>query len=273
LQKLALSTDGTLSAYITIDDNVSNRTIMRINPVDGSSATVTIPKLTLATHDVLITYEFTTTGGITYTLASANKTINLSSDVPVNLGFVSDDYIFDTFDSDDDNVNNAVELKLGSNPAIANPHLFTNPIDINMNENTIFTGYKAVISGSHDDAVTFSLGSVTGQDQAVFNIDRITGKLTFKIAADFESPTDVNQDNIYEVGVIASDGTNVIVQNIRITVNNINERPFITTWKTDNPGVTNDNQIKITTLGGGYNYTIDWGDQESTASSISSFYK
>ncbi|VAW58820.1 hypothetical protein MNBD_GAMMA08-1114, partial [hydrothermal vent metagenome] len=103
LQKLALPTDGTLNAYITIDDNVSNRTLMRIDPVDGSSATVTIPELTLATHDVLITYEFTTADGTIYTLASANKTIDLSSGIPANLNFDSKDYIFDTFDSDDDN--------------------------------------------------------------------------------------------------------------------------------------------------------------------------
>lgn len=37
--------------------------------------------------------------------------------------------------------------------------------------------------------------------------------------------------------------------------------PFITTWKTDNPGVSDDNQIKIPTFPGEtYNYAVDWGD-------------
>ncbi|WP_310559637.1 BspA family leucine-rich repeat surface protein [Flavobacterium sp.] len=36
--------------------------------------------------------------------------------------------------------------------------------------------------------------------------------------------------------------------------------PFITTWKTDNPGTSNNNQIIIPTTGIGYNYTVDWGD-------------
>lgn len=36
--------------------------------------------------------------------------------------------------------------------------------------------------------------------------------------------------------------------------------PFITTWKTDNPGTSNNDQITIPTQGGGYNYTVDWGD-------------
>ena len=36
---------------------------------------------------------------------------------------------------------------------------------------------------------------------------------------------------------------------------------FITTWKTDNPGISENNQITIPTFSGEtYNYTVDWGD-------------
>ncbi|CAM4414134.1 BspA family leucine-rich repeat surface protein [Zobellia roscoffensis] len=39
------------------------------------------------------------------------------------------------------------------------------------------------------------------------------------------------------------------------------QKPFITTWKTDNPGTSADNQITIPTfLGETYNYNVDWGD-------------
>ena len=39
------------------------------------------------------------------------------------------------------------------------------------------------------------------------------------------------------------------------------QRPFITTWKTDNPGISADNQITIPTFPEEtYNYTVDWGD-------------
>ena len=37
-------------------------------------------------------------------------------------------------------------------------------------------------------------------------------------------------------------------------------KPFITIWKTNNPGASNDDQIKIGTLGANYLYQIDWGD-------------
>ncbi|MCB9345675.1 MAG: BspA family leucine-rich repeat surface protein, partial [Lewinellaceae bacterium] len=35
---------------------------------------------------------------------------------------------------------------------------------------------------------------------------------------------------------------------------------FVTTWKTDNPGDSNSSSIVIPTIGGGYNYDVDWGD-------------
>ncbi|MEQ9412580.1 MAG: BspA family leucine-rich repeat surface protein, partial [Cyclobacteriaceae bacterium] len=38
------------------------------------------------------------------------------------------------------------------------------------------------------------------------------------------------------------------------------QTPFITTWKTDNPGTSNDNQITIPTTGTGYLYDVNWGD-------------
>src|SRR5690606_39095654 len=39
---------------------------------------------------------------------------------------------------------------------------------------------------------------------------------------------------------------------------------FITTWKTNNPGISEDNQITIPTYPGEtYDYTVDWGDGTS----------
>ena len=40
---------------------------------------------------------------------------------------------------------------------------------------------------------------------------------------------------------------------------------FITTWKTDNEGVSDDNQITITTTTSNQNYTVDWGDDSQDA--------
>ena len=39
-------------------------------------------------------------------------------------------------------------------------------------------------------------------------------------------------------------------------------RPFITTWNTEGNGVSGVDQIMLDTIGGGYNYTVDWGDDQ-----------
>ncbi|NBC64795.1 MAG: BspA family leucine-rich repeat surface protein [Bacteroidetes bacterium] len=36
--------------------------------------------------------------------------------------------------------------------------------------------------------------------------------------------------------------------------------PFITTWKTDNPGDSDNQSIRIPMIGDGYDFTVDWGD-------------
>ncbi len=38
------------------------------------------------------------------------------------------------------------------------------------------------------------------------------------------------------------------------------QQPFITTWKTDNSGISNSTSITIPTTGGGYNYEVDWNN-------------
>src|SRR5690606_37691379 len=46
-----------------------------------------------------------------------------------------------------------------------------------------------------------------------------------------------------------------------ITIETLQETPFITTWKTDNPGTSEDDQITILTSPDfEYNFRVDWGD-------------
>jgi surface protein len=42
--------------------------------------------------------------------------------------------------------------------------------------------------------------------------------------------------------------------------NLFSQNPFITTWKTDNAGSSNSTSITIPTIGGGYNYDVDWNN-------------
>ena len=85
--------------------------------------------------------------------------------------------------------------------------------------------YTATASDGDGDSPTFSI--VGGADFLKFNIDAATGVLTFVTAPDFEVPGDANGDNVYDVVILASDGTNNAFKNVAITVTNVNA-PVIT---------------------------------------------
>ncbi|CAA6810482.1 MAG: Chitinase (EC [uncultured Sulfurovum sp.] len=119
---------------------------------------------------------------------------------------------------------------------------------------------------------------LTGKDIKDLGIDPKTGFVFFNV------PTDYETKSKYEIYVGARDSVNKETeQKIIITVEDIKneqapiipievknsltedeEKYFITTWKTDNVGISNDNQIIIPTVGDGYNYSVDWGDGTSS---------
>lgn len=80
---------------------------------------------------------------------------------------------------------------------------------------------------ANGDAITWS---ISGADSALFNVDPVTGALTWKAAPNFENPLDsVNRDNIYDVTATANDGKGgVTSKSLFITVTNVNEAPSIT---------------------------------------------
>ena len=58
-------------------------------------------------------------------------------------------------------------------------------------------------SDAEDDVITFAI--VEGADAARFNIDAVSGLLSFKTAPDFENPVDADGDNVYEAILELSD--------------------------------------------------------------------
>jgi hypothetical protein len=60
-------------------------------------------------------------------------------------------------------------------------------------------------------------------DRNKFDINSSTGALTFKVAPDFEVRADTNGDNIYQVVIGLSDGTNLTTQTLSVTVTDVSE--------------------------------------------------
>jgi hypothetical protein len=87
------------------------------------------------------------------------------------------------------------------------------PSDFSKEENNISVTTVSV-SDVEGDAIGFSL---TGDDKELFAISG-TGSITFVSNPDFENPSDSGQDNIYDINVVASDGTDSVTQAITIQI-------------------------------------------------------
>jgi len=87
----------------------------------------------------------------------------------------------------------------------------------NLSEVTIVTATDADAGGTITYAIT------GGDDAALFEIDAVTGALSFITAPDFEAPTDIGGDNLYNVLVSAGDGTLSDTQAIAVTVTGEND--------------------------------------------------
>lgn len=90
--------------------------------------------------------------------------------------------------------------------AVANRNeapIFTSALSKSVYENSS-AGYIASAVDPELDDVVF--GIVGGADQAIFNIDSLSGHLDFNSPPDFEAPGDSDADNVYVVELGADDG-------------------------------------------------------------------
>ncbi len=87
-------------------------------------------------------------------------------------------------------------------------------------ENTTVVGHLVADDVNAGDALVYSIEG--GVDGGVFNFDS-AGELSFKAAPDFEAPSDLNGDNIYELSVGVSDGKVLVTQNVTVTVSDVDE--------------------------------------------------
>ena len=108
-----------------------------------------------------------------------------------------------------------------------NTPMITSPATASVVENT--TTVLTVTATDADAGTTLIYTVTAGADSVWFRIDQSTGDLTFKTAPDFENPSDQGDNNVYEVIITVSDGTNSVTQIITVTVTDENDNlPMIT---------------------------------------------
>ena len=94
---------------------------------------------------------------------------------------------------------------------------------VNVAENT--TAVTTVTATDADAGATLTYRIIGGADAALFAINAATGVLSFITAPNFESPADAGGNNVYDVKVQVTDGSNTDTQAIAVTVTDVNESP------------------------------------------------
>ena len=95
---------------------------------------------------------------------------------------------------------------------------------LSVRENTTSTLYT--YSARDMDRGAEIMWSVRGSDSDDFAISD-TGELSFSSNPNHEQPVDSNSDNVYEITVVASDGSNEGTLDVTVTVTEVNEGPEI----------------------------------------------
>ena len=83
------------------------------------------------------------------------------------------------------------------------------------------------VVASDPDGESLFYAIAGGADASLFVINSATGELRFANAPNFESASDADQNNVYDVIVSASDGVLTDSQSLSISVTNVNEAPVI----------------------------------------------
>ena len=108
------------------------------------------------------------------------------------------------------------------------PPTFSNSTTFSLDENSSLTTNAATITVNESATITIN----SGNDSALFTIvisDSTTARIRFLSSPNFEAPTDVGGNNVYDLSVRATDTAgNFTNQSIAITITNVNEAPSIT---------------------------------------------
>ena len=131
-----------------------------------------------------------------------------------------------TLEVSDGNGNSASQALTISVTEVNETPTITSKTSANTLENTSGTIYSASATDPENDTLAYSL---SGTDQDDFIIDPSSGAIAFANTPNYESPTDADTNNVYQVTLEVSDGNgNSASQALTISVTNVNETPTIT---------------------------------------------
>lgn len=220
------ASDGTLSVTqmltVTVADENDNAPVFTSVDTDvdvleeGETATGYVAAATDDDDGDVVTFAIGGADAASFTIDAATGA----------LSFIAPPDFDDPQDADGDNVYDVVVTASdGENTATqdvtvtvqqSGVPIFVSDATVSAPENGTATNYTAAATDDDSPTLTFAIDG--GADAAQFTIDAMTGVLTFNAAQDFETPGDDDGDNVYEVTVTATDGTNTASQDVEVTL-------------------------------------------------------
>ncbi|NBQ03197.1 MAG: cadherin repeat domain-containing protein, partial [Opitutae bacterium] len=173
---------------------------------------------------------------LTYTLVSGlgdgnNSMFTLENNGTLKTAVIFDYELYSSLSirvSVSDGVNPGVEgnftvtiTDVNETPANSAP-VFSSATSFSAAENQTGVG-TVTATDANGDALTYAISG--GLDQSLFTINGTTGVLVFNSAPDYENAGDNGGDNIYNLTIQVSDGSLTAIQNLIITVTDVNETP------------------------------------------------
>lgn len=261
---------GNLVFAVTLTNPVDVNTVITFSTFDGSATTVD-NDYTSQTAQTLTIVAGQTNGMITVaTFADAN--IELAETMTVVLANISASGRNVTF-LDDTGIGTINPPGNFSSPVITSDS--TASVAENSSIATVVLDVNATDADVPAQTLSFAL---SGTDAVRFNINSTTGQITFVASPDFETPTDVGANNVYNVTVTATDNgvpSRSTAQALTITVTDV-----LPTLTINDASVTEGNNgttamtFQVTLSDGvSSGFTVGYGPQDGTATVADNDYE
>lgn len=134
-------------------------------------------------------------------------------------------YNFTVEVNDGVNTSATVPVHIAVNHSNDEVPMITTLSNVSIDENQVIAFALNSIDNDLDETQTMTYG-VFGVDADRFNLNPLTGALTFKNAVDFENPSDSDKNNVFELFVTVNDGLNTSnATAIQVSINNLDDVP------------------------------------------------
>ncbi len=231
------TTQQNLAVTVTNVNEAPSLTLTGTGPVNENVAAATVANFAASDPDAGTTLSYTLGGADANLFVIDGTTVRLKDGVAFDYEQATHRDVTLTVSDGTNSVTRALTVNVTD---VNEAPVITSAAAFNVAENGTAV---ATLAATDPDAGATRSWSISGTDASLFQIDAQTGALSFKAAPNFEDPQDNGADNVYNLTVAVSDGTNTTQQNLAVTVTNVNEAPSLTLTGT---GPVNENVAAAT---------------------------